>query len=35
MRRMSQLISSPREVIPILAPTGGYLDLIAAHRDLT
>lgn len=35
MRRMSPLISSPRDVIPILAPTGGYLDLIAAHRDLT
>lgn len=35
LRRMSQLISSPRAVIPILAPTGGYLDLIAAHRDLT
>jgi chromosome partitioning protein len=34
-RRMSDLIISPREVIPILAPTGGYLDLIAAHRDLT
>jgi chromosome partitioning protein len=35
IRRMSPLISSPRQVIPILAPTGGYLDLIAAHRDLT
>jgi chromosome partitioning protein len=35
LARMADLITSPREVIPILAPTGGYLDLVAAHRDLT
>lgn len=29
------LITSPRRVLEMLSHTGGYLDLIAAHRDLS
>lgn len=35
MRRMSQLISSPRAVIPILAPTGGYRRAVHVLGKLT
>jgi chromosome partitioning protein len=35
MRSPAPLITKPRRVLELLSHTGGYLDLIAAHRDLS
>ncbi|HZG90486.1 MAG TPA: ParA family protein [Pseudonocardia sp.] len=35
MQSPAPLITSPKRVLEMLAHTGGYLDLIAAHRDLS
>jgi chromosome partitioning protein len=35
MESPAPLITKPRRVLQLLAHTGGYLDLIAAHRDLS
>lgn len=31
---LTSLVASPRRILDLLSHTGGYLDLIAAHRDL-